>query len=84
MQLTMETYVHMYNAILEWAQDMEGLCLYDEGEGTIEGRIWIIHFLICLDLDLSQEMSMQAWAIQQSLQHCLAQGFPKRESHLFL
>ena len=27
--------------------------LYNEGEGTIEGMIWIIHFLIYLDLDLS-------------------------------
>ena len=26
---------------------------YNEGEGTMEGMIWIIHFLICLDLDLS-------------------------------
>ena len=26
---------------------------YNEGEGTMEGMIWIIHFLIRLDLDLS-------------------------------
>ena len=26
---------------------------YNEGEGTMEGMIWIIHFLICLDIDLS-------------------------------
>ena len=26
---------------------------YNEGEGTMEGMIWIIHFLICLYLDLS-------------------------------
>ena len=26
---------------------------YNEGEGTMEGMIWIIHLLIFLDLDLS-------------------------------
>ena len=26
---------------------------YNEGEGTMEGMIGIIHFLICLDLDFS-------------------------------
>ena len=36
-QSTMETYVHMYNVFLEWAQDMEGSYLYNEDEGTREG-----------------------------------------------
>jgi len=26
---------------------------YNEGEGTMEDMIWIMYFLICLDLDLS-------------------------------
>ena len=26
---------------------------YNECEGIMEGMIWIIHFLICLDLDFS-------------------------------
>ena len=26
---------------------------YNEGEGTMEGMIWIMHFLICFVLDLS-------------------------------
>ena len=62
----METYIHMYNEFLEWAQVMEGSYLYDEGEGTLESMIWIIHFLICLDLDLSQDISMKTWVVQQS------------------
>ena len=36
---------------------------YNEGEGTMEGMIWIIQFLICLDLYFSQDISMQAWAV---------------------
>ena len=36
---------------------------YNEGEGTMEGMIYIIHLLICLDLDLSKDISMQTWAI---------------------
>ena len=56
----METYVHMYSVVLEWAQAMEGSYLYNKGEGTMESMIWIIHFLICLDLDLSHDISMHS------------------------
>ena len=83
-QSTMETFFHMYNTVLEWAQAMEGSYLYNEGEGTLESMIWIIRFLICLDLDLSQDISMQAWDVQQIFQCCLSQGVPQQESHLFL
>ena len=84
MQSIMETYVDMYIVVLEWAQAMKGSYLYNEGEGKLEGMIWIIHFLICLDLDQSEDISMQAWAIYQSLQCYLAQGVPEQEFHLFL
>ena len=42
---------------------MEGSYLYNEDEGTREGMICIIQLLICLDLDLSSKISMQAWAV---------------------
>ena len=53
----------MYNAVLEWAQAMEGSYLYNEDEGTMEGMIWIIHFLIYLDLDLSQDIYMHSYVV---------------------
>ena len=42
---------------------MEGSYLYNESEGTLEGMIWIIHFLKSLDLDLSEDIFMQAWVV---------------------
>ena len=61
MQSTMETYVHMYSAVLEWAQAMEGSYLYNEGEGTIEGMLLIIHVKVYLDLEISFDIPCILW-----------------------
>ena len=50
----------MHSVVLKWAQAMEVSYLYNEDEGIMEGMIWIVHFLIYLDLDLSQDISMHS------------------------